>query len=93
MQIAHRIITNSQGAKLRFMAFQNVNVYQYTLCALFPNNNWQRIYVSRLYDNDIIFWSEFFKTIKSFKTMKFDKLSLAISAIGKYGQPKVINFR
>jgi hypothetical protein len=87
----------SQGMKVRFVYDNSVllkllhkNIYQFVVDMIFPGNNIQRIYVSKLYECSFFeFMMALIKEVRDCN--KYPDKILAKQAIKKYGQPLLFN--
>jgi len=89
MTLMHRVIVLKSGRKIRMVAsactLVNPPAYQYIVDMLFGDNNWERVYVSRLFDrtNILKFLIIFRKNVD--KAERFENIHLAKMAKEKYG--------
>lgn len=91
MDLIHKVVTLKSGTRLRLIASEciasklSAPIYQYIVDMLFPDNNWERVYVSQLYDDKWTFFLHFNNVCKK-KVLRFDNIYLAKRAREKHGQ-------
>jgi hypothetical protein len=83
----------SSGSKIRFLdasvfieSLTSSPVYQYVIQMLFEDDNWQNVYISKLYDERLIFYITLAKKITQFNESELNSY-LINDATRRYGPP------
>ena len=89
MNLIHKAFILSNGSYARIIGSDCIclkeTIYQYVVDLLFPGNNWQRIWVSKLYYDRWEMLLEVERYIRSSRA-DFEAVYLVKKARGKYGQ-------